>query len=54
MRLVELELVAVLAAVELEAPALVLEVLAPGRLHHAVEGAEFCYDDLAHRVLLCG
>jgi hypothetical protein len=52
-RLVELELVALLAAADLEAPAGVLVVLRPARvLDYAVERHEFGYDDLCHVVLL--
>src|SRR5207244_4207711 len=56
-RLVELELVAVLAAVELEAPASVPEVLcSAGVLDHAVQRDELGHDDPSHPVLLvaCG
>ena len=44
-RLLELELVAVVAAVELEAPAGVIEVLATRRLHHSVHRDELRHDD---------
>jgi hypothetical protein len=45
-RLLQLELVAVVPAVELEAPAGILEVrLASGRLHHAVERYELRHND---------
>ena len=49
MRLVELELVALLAAIDLEAPASVLEVLASTRgLHDTVQRHELGYDDPSH------
>jgi hypothetical protein len=52
-RLVELELVAVLAALELERPAAALEVLGPARvLEDAVQRHELRYDDPGHRFLL--
>jgi hypothetical protein len=44
-----LELAAVVAAVERERPALVLELLAAGRLHHAVHRDEFGHGDGSHR-----
>jgi hypothetical protein len=45
-RLVELELVSVVTAVELEGPARVLEVgFAARRLHHAIERYEFRHND---------
>ena len=47
-RLVELVLLAILAAVELEGPVAVLEVLAAGGLHHAVERDELGHDDPSH------
>src|SRR4029450_2854505 len=48
--LVELELVAVLAARELEAPTPVLESFGPARvLHDPVERDELGYDDSSHR-----
>src|ERR687896_751935 len=43
--LVQLELVSVVTAIELEAPPRVLEGLAPGRLHHAVERYELGHND---------
>jgi hypothetical protein len=47
--LVDLELVALVAALELERPAAELELLgAPGVLHHAVEGDELRHHDLPH------
>ena len=49
MRLVELELVALLAAIDLEAPASVLVVLASARrLDDAVQRDELGYDDPSH------
>src|SRR5215216_510805 len=46
--LVELELVAILSAVEVEAPSRVLELLPPRRLHDAVQRDELGYDDPSH------
>ena len=50
-RLVELELVAVVSAIELEAPTGVLELFAARRLHHAVERHELGHHQLAHLAL---
>jgi hypothetical protein len=53
-RLLELELVAVVPAVELEAPPpWILELLTARRLRHAVQRHELGNDQLAHRGLLC-
>jgi hypothetical protein len=52
-QLVELELVALLAAVVLEAPASALHLAASARvLDHPVQGDVFSHDNLAHAFLL--